>query len=172
MTCASASITRPPNRWVASPSRVARCGPTATCRQAAPSPDSRNWPSRRVRRKSRVGRFSARPVTSRSSRKTSSSKTAGRSRTSGWRTSACATSSSRTSIPIGSSSSSSVIKLAPRLGVTWDVFGDSTFKVYANAGRYRLAVPLTSPSVAPARSCSSASTSRLRCRRSDRRCPH
>jgi hypothetical protein len=32
-------------------------------------------------------------------------------------------------------------QLAPRLGVTWDVFGDSTFKVYANAGRYHLAVP-------------------------------
>ena len=32
-------------------------------------------------------------------------------------------------------------QLAPRLGVTWDVFGDSTFKVYANAGRYHLAIP-------------------------------
>ncbi|WP_325164133.1 TonB-dependent receptor [Frateuria sp.] len=30
---------------------------------------------------------------------------------------------------------------APRLGATWDVFGDSTFKVYANAGRYYLALP-------------------------------
>jgi TonB-dependent receptor-like protein/carboxypeptidase family protein len=32
-------------------------------------------------------------------------------------------------------------QLAPRLGVSWDVFGDSTLKVYANAGRYHLAVP-------------------------------
>jgi hypothetical protein len=32
-------------------------------------------------------------------------------------------------------------QLAPRLGVTWDVFGDSSFKVYANAGRYHLAIP-------------------------------
>ncbi|MGE7139366.1 TonB-dependent receptor [Luteibacter sp. NPDC031894] len=30
---------------------------------------------------------------------------------------------------------------APRLGGSWDVFGDSTFKVYANAGRYYLALP-------------------------------
>lgn len=30
---------------------------------------------------------------------------------------------------------------APRLGASWDVFGDSTFKVYANAGRYYLALP-------------------------------
>jgi hypothetical protein len=32
-------------------------------------------------------------------------------------------------------------QLAPRLGVTWDVYGDSTLKVYANAGRYHLAIP-------------------------------
>lgn len=32
-------------------------------------------------------------------------------------------------------------QLAPRLGLSWDVFGDSSFKVYANAGRYHLAVP-------------------------------
>ncbi|URL58664.1 TonB-dependent receptor [Luteibacter flocculans] len=32
-------------------------------------------------------------------------------------------------------------QLAPRLGATWDVFGDSTFKIYANAGRYHLAIP-------------------------------
>ncbi len=32
-------------------------------------------------------------------------------------------------------------QLAPRLGVTWDVFGDSSFKLYANAGRYHLAIP-------------------------------
>lgn len=32
-------------------------------------------------------------------------------------------------------------QLAPRLGISWDVFGDSTFKIYANAGRYHLAIP-------------------------------
>ena len=32
-------------------------------------------------------------------------------------------------------------QLAPRIGATWDVFGDSTFKIYANAGRYHLAIP-------------------------------
>ena len=32
-------------------------------------------------------------------------------------------------------------QLAPRLGVTWDAFGDSSLKIYANAGRYHLAVP-------------------------------
>lgn len=32
-------------------------------------------------------------------------------------------------------------QLAPRLGLTWDVFGDSSLKVYANAGRYHLAIP-------------------------------
>ena len=32
-------------------------------------------------------------------------------------------------------------QLAPRLGATWDVYGDSTFKVYANAGRYHIALP-------------------------------
>jgi len=31
---------------------------------------------------------------------------------------------------------------APRLGFSWDVFGDSTFKVYGNAGRYYLGQPL------------------------------
>lgn len=30
---------------------------------------------------------------------------------------------------------------APRLGFAWDVNGDSTFKVYGNAGRYYLAMP-------------------------------
>lgn len=30
---------------------------------------------------------------------------------------------------------------APRLGASWDVYGDSTFKVFANAGRYHLAMP-------------------------------
>ncbi|MEX1829715.1 TonB-dependent receptor [Luteibacter sp. CQ10] len=32
-------------------------------------------------------------------------------------------------------------QLAPRLGFAYDVFGDSTLKVYANAGRYHLAMP-------------------------------
>ena len=30
---------------------------------------------------------------------------------------------------------------APRLGFSWDVFGDNTMKVYGNAGRYYLALP-------------------------------
>jgi hypothetical protein len=30
---------------------------------------------------------------------------------------------------------------APRLGFSWDVFGDSTMKVFGNAGRYYLAMP-------------------------------
>jgi outer membrane receptor for ferrienterochelin and colicin len=30
---------------------------------------------------------------------------------------------------------------APRIGFSWDVLGDSTFKVYGNAGRYYLALP-------------------------------
>ena len=30
---------------------------------------------------------------------------------------------------------------APRLGATWDVFGDSSFKTFANLGRYYLALP-------------------------------
>ena len=32
-------------------------------------------------------------------------------------------------------------QLAPRLGLTWDVFGDSSLKIYANAGRQHLAIP-------------------------------
>ncbi|NII74479.1 hypothetical protein FHW84_003069 [Dyella sp. SG562] len=32
-------------------------------------------------------------------------------------------------------------QLAPRLGFTWDVNGDSSLKVYGNAGRYYLAIP-------------------------------
>jgi len=32
---------------------------------------------------------------------------------------------------------------APRVGFTWDVNGDSSFKVYGNAGRYFLALPST-----------------------------
>ena len=32
---------------------------------------------------------------------------------------------------------------APRFGFSWDVKGDSTFKVFGNAGRYYLALPLT-----------------------------
>ena len=32
-------------------------------------------------------------------------------------------------------------QLAPRLGVAWDVHGDSSLKLFANAGRYHLALP-------------------------------
>lgn len=32
-------------------------------------------------------------------------------------------------------------QLDPRLGVTWDVEGDSSLKIYANAGRYHLGLP-------------------------------
>lgn len=32
---------------------------------------------------------------------------------------------------------------APRMGFSWDVYGDSTLKVFGNAGRYYLALPLT-----------------------------
>ena len=32
-------------------------------------------------------------------------------------------------------------QLAPRLGATWDAFGDSSLKVFANAGRYHLQMP-------------------------------
>lgn len=32
-------------------------------------------------------------------------------------------------------------QLAPRLGVSWDVHGDSSLKLFANAGRYHLALP-------------------------------
>ncbi|MBB3227588.1 outer membrane receptor protein involved in Fe transport [Luteibacter sp. Sphag1AF] len=31
---------------------------------------------------------------------------------------------------------------APRLGFSWDVYGDASFKVYGNAGRYYLGLPL------------------------------
>ncbi|HET6631786.1 MAG TPA: TonB-dependent receptor [Rhodanobacteraceae bacterium] len=31
----------------------------------------------------------------------------------------------------------------PRLGFSWDVFGDSSFKVYGTAGRYYLAIPMS-----------------------------
>jgi hypothetical protein len=32
-------------------------------------------------------------------------------------------------------------QLAPRLGATWDAYGDSSLKVFANAGRYHLQMP-------------------------------
>jgi hypothetical protein len=32
-------------------------------------------------------------------------------------------------------------QLDPRLGVSWDVYGDSSLKIYANAGRYHLGLP-------------------------------
>ena len=34
-------------------------------------------------------------------------------------------------------------QFAPRLGFSWDVFGDSTFKVFGNAGRYALPIAST-----------------------------
>src|SRR4030095_13515512 len=34
-------------------------------------------------------------------------------------------------------------QIAPRLGFSWDVKGDSTLKVYGNAGRYYLGLPLS-----------------------------
>jgi hypothetical protein len=37
---------------------------------------------------------------------------------------------------------------APRLGFSWDVYGDGTFKVYGNAGRYYLGQPLAPGGVA------------------------
>lgn len=37
-------------------------------------------------------------------------------------------------------------QLAPRIGFSWDVKGDSSFKVYGNAGRYYLGLPLN-PSI-------------------------
>ncbi|MHC1478856.1 TonB-dependent receptor [Frateuria aurantia] len=42
---------------------------------------------------------------------------------------------------------------APRFGFSWDVFGDSSFKVFGNAGRYYLAMP-----AAPALRAAGAST--------------
>ncbi|MEG2942661.1 MAG: TonB-dependent receptor, partial [Thermomonas sp.] len=35
-------------------------------------------------------------------------------------------------------------ELAPRLGFSWDVFGDATFKLYGNAGRYYIPVATNS----------------------------
>src|SRR5690606_32914183 len=31
---------------------------------------------------------------------------------------------------------------APRVGATWDVYGDSSFKVFGQIGRYHLAMPM------------------------------
>jgi len=41
----------------------------------------------------------------------------------------------------GQAYASSRHQLDPRLGVSWDVYGDSSLKVYANAGRYHLGLP-------------------------------
>lgn len=43
---------------------------------------------------------------------------------------------------------------APRLGFSWDVFGDSSFQVYGNAGRYYLSQPLYAGNVANAQTFS------------------
>lgn len=42
---------------------------------------------------------------------------------------------------VGVPYASSRHQLDPRLGLTWDVYGDSTLKVYANAARYHLGLP-------------------------------
>ena len=42
-------------------------------------------------------------------------------------------------------------QLAPRIGATWDVFGDSRLKVFGNAGRYHLALPSSAAQRAQAR---------------------
>lgn len=42
---------------------------------------------------------------------------------------------------VGQVYASSRHQLDPRLGITWDVYGDSSLKVYANAGRYHLGLP-------------------------------
>ena len=41
----------------------------------------------------------------------------------------------------GQAYASSRHQLDPRLGVSWDVYGDSSLKIYANAGRYHLGLP-------------------------------
>ena len=60
----------------------------------------------------------------------------------GWSRSVCATTSS----PTTTRSGAPYLRLtqpqwAPRLGFSWDVNGDSSFKIYGNAGRYYLAMP-------------------------------
>ena len=50
-------------------------------------------------------------------------------------------------------------QFGPRLGFSWDVFGDSTFKVFGNAGRYALPLTPAWPSVARRLRCSPAKTS-------------
>ncbi|KRF01941.1 hypothetical protein ASG87_10570 [Frateuria sp. Soil773] len=42
---------------------------------------------------------------------------------------------------VGVPYASSRHQLDPRLGLTWDVYGDSTLKIYANAARYHLGLP-------------------------------
>lgn len=42
---------------------------------------------------------------------------------------------------VGAAYVTSADQWAPRLGLSWDVFGDSSLKVYGNAGRYYLALP-------------------------------
>jgi len=41
----------------------------------------------------------------------------------------------------GEAYASSRHQLDPRLGASWDVYGDSSLKIYANAGRYHLGLP-------------------------------
>ncbi|MBS0226639.1 MAG: TonB-dependent receptor [Proteobacteria bacterium] len=42
-------------------------------------------------------------------------------------------------------------QIAPRIGATWDVFGNSRLKVFGNAGRYHLALPSSAAQRAQAR---------------------
>ncbi|MBS0216335.1 MAG: TonB-dependent receptor [Proteobacteria bacterium] len=42
-------------------------------------------------------------------------------------------------------------QIAPRIGATWDVYGDSRLKVFGNAGRYHLALPSSAAQRAQAR---------------------
>ena len=58
-------------------------------------------------------------------------------------------SASTTRTPMASRSSKSDDLWAPRLGFSWDVMGDSTFKVFGNAGRYFIPVASTTPRSVP-----------------------
>ena len=45
--------------------------------------------------------------------------------------------------PFGQAYIDTDMQLAPRLGFSWDVHGDSSLKVYGNLGRYYLGLPLS-----------------------------
>ena len=94
-------------------------------------------PPARLRR----ARVPVRRRRSKSTRRRSTSKTAGRSPRTSWPTSACVGTASRTSTATARPSSRSRTSSARASASRWDVNGDSSFKVYGNAGRYSL--PLT-----------------------------